>query len=125
MTDNAVDVSALAGDSSGGNFQWYTNITLVNAPDGDLWGDLVWDSNGTSIDESFGLASDDYFSTWDTPLNGTGGSFTLMLNWTDFGFFGYTGGAGGLAEPLRAAAGRPEGILRAVAAHAEAEQGRS
>ncbi len=70
------------------------NITLVNAPDGDLWGDLVWDSNGTSIDESFGLASDDYFSTWDTPLNGTGGTFTLMLNWTDFGFFGYTGGAG-------------------------------
>jgi hypothetical protein len=70
------------------------NITLVNAPDGDLWGDLVWDSNGSSIDESFGLASDDYFSTWDTDLNGTGGDFTLMLNWTDFGFAGFTGGAG-------------------------------
>ena len=70
------------------------NITLVNAPDGDLWGDLVWDSNGSSIDESFGIASDDYFSTWDTDLNGTGGDFTLMLNWTDFGFVGFTGGAG-------------------------------
>ena len=70
------------------------NITLVNAPDGDLWGDLVWDSNGSSIYGSFGLSTDDYFTTWDTDLNGTGGDFTLMLNWTDFGFFGLTGGAG-------------------------------
>ena len=70
------------------------NITLVNAPDGDLWGDLVWDSNGSSIYRSFGISADDYFTTWDTDLNGTGGDFTLMLNWTDFGFIGLTGGAG-------------------------------
>jgi len=69
------------------------NITLVNAPDGDLWGDLVWDSNGSSIDSSFGIGSDDYFSTWDTDFNGTGGAFTLMLNRTDFAPFA-EGGAG-------------------------------
>ena len=69
------------------------NITLVNAPDGDLWGDLVTDTNGSSIDSSFGLGSDDYFTTWDTDFNGTGGSFTLMLNWTDFSPW-FAGGAG-------------------------------
>ena len=73
------------------------NITLVNPPDGDIWGDLVWDGNNTSIDNSFELGGDEYLSTWDTEFNGTGGTFTLMLNWTDvrIGFFGrYTGGAG-------------------------------